>query len=221
MRVNYPAVRVPLRKRIFDLALAVPAVILLSPVLLVTATAVWLFLGQPVLFLQPRAGLGGKVFHIYKFRSMKDLRDREGRLLPDEKRLAALGRFLRAASLDELPELINVLKGEMSLVGPRPLYAHYLPRYTFEQNRRHSALPGITGWAQMNGRNALTWDEKFTLDLWYIDHWSVLLDLKILFLTIWKVVKREGISPTGQATADEFLGDQAVEETRPEKPPQI
>jgi sugar transferase EpsL len=206
MAVPVLAAPVPLRKRIFDLALTIPAVLVLLPVMLLIALLVRLFLGRPVLFVQKRAGYRGQVFNIYKFRSMKDELDARGKPLPDEVRLTPLGNFLRQASLDELPEFYNVLKGDMSLVGPRPLYAHYLSRYSPEQNRRHSVLPGITGWAQVNGRNALDWDEKFSLDLWYIDHWSILLDVKILLHSVWKVLKREGISQEGQATAEEFTG---------------
>lgn len=197
---------VPLSKRLFDLILASLALILLSPLLLLTALAVRLGLGKPVLFRQPRPGYKGRIFTLYKFRTMRDVLAPDGTPLPDERRLTALGRLLRATSLDELPELINVLRGEMSLVGPRPLLVKYLPLYTPEQMRRHDVLPGITGWAQINGRNTLTWQEKFRLDVWYVDHWSLWLDVKILFLTVWKVLRREGISQPGQATASEFDG---------------
>ncbi len=197
---------VPLSKRLFDLILASLALILLSPLLLLIALAVRLGLGKPVLFRQPRPGYKGRIFTLYKFRTMRDVLAPDGTPLPDERRLTALGRFLRATSLDELPELINVLRGEMSLVGPRPLLVKYLPLYTPEQMRRHDVLPGITGWAQINGRNTLTWQEKFRLDVWYVDHWSLWLDVKILFLTVWKVLRREGISQPGQATASEFDG---------------
>jgi len=180
--------------------------------MLIIGLAVWLALGWPVLFVQERAGYQGRIFYINKFRSMRNVRSGSGDPLPDEQRLTRLGRFLRTTSLDEIPEIINVLKGEMSLVGPRPLYAHYLPRYTPEQNRRHSVLPGITGWAQVNGRNTLDWEDKFRLDLWYIDHWSLRLDLQICFLTVAKVLKREGISPPGQVTSDEFLGNNVGQE---------
>ncbi|MEJ5241033.1 MAG: sugar transferase [Anaerolineales bacterium] len=199
---------VPISKRLFDLLLTVPAVILLSPLLALIALLVYLFHGRPVLFRQLRAGYRGEPFWIYKFRTMSDARDAQGNLLPDEQRLTPLGRFLRATSLDELPELFLVLSGKMSLVGPRPLFLHYLERYTPEQARRHEVLPGITGWAQINGRNALTWEEKFRLDVWYVDHRSFWLDLKILLLTVWKVLKREGISQPGHATAEEFMGTQ-------------
>jgi len=165
-------------------------------------------MGSPVLFRQVRPGLHRKPFVMYKFRTMRDLRDTEGRLLPDEMRLTRVGHILRATSLDELPELFNVLKGEMSLVGPRPLLMEYLELYTPEQARRHEVKPGITGWAQVNGRNAITWEEKFKLDVWYVDNWSLGLDLKILALTLIKVLKREGISADGHATMPEFRGSQ-------------
>jgi lipopolysaccharide/colanic/teichoic acid biosynthesis glycosyltransferase len=197
---------VPPSKRLLDLLLASTGLLLLSPLLALTALLVRLRLGSPVLFRQERPGLGSRLFTVYKFRSMNSAADSQGRLLPDEQRLTPFGRFLRAASLDELPELFNVLRGEMSLVGPRPLFKHYLSRYSPEQARRHNVLPGITGWAQINGRNALSWEDKFRLDTWYVDHWSFGLDLKILLLTIWKVVRREGISQPGHATAEEFMG---------------
>nr|HMN62898.1 sugar transferase [Anaerolinea sp.] len=167
---------------------------------------VWVFQGPPVIFRQPRPGFRGKIFNIYKFSTMRDIHAPDGALLPDAQRITPLGRFLRATSLDELPEFLCVLRGEMSLVGPRPLLVKYLPLYSPEQMRRHDALPGITGWAQINGRNALTWREKFDLDVWYVDHWSLWLDIKILLLTVWKVVRREGINEPGQATAREFDG---------------
>ena len=193
-------------KRAFDLSISLLLVILLSPLMLVIALLVRSKLGRPVFFSQERPGLHGKLFMLYKFRTMRDAYDKNGRLLPDEERLTSFGRFLRASSLDELPELVNVLKGEMSLVGPRPLLVAYLERYTPEQARRHDVLPGITGWAQVNGRNALAWEDKFKLDVWYVDNQSFWLDLKILFLTLWKAVKREGISAPGSATAPEFMG---------------
>ena len=158
----------------------------------------------------------GKPILIYKFRTMTDSRDPQGDLLPDADRLTRLGRFLRSTSLDELPELLNVLRGEMSLVGPRPLLMQYLERYSLEQARRHNVLPGITGWAQINGRNALTWDDKFRLDVWYVDHWSLGLDLKILALTLVKVLLREGISQAGHATAEEFMGNPPVKSDNPD-----
>jgi sugar transferase EpsL len=197
---------VPVRKRLFDLALSIPGFVLVSPILGLIALAVRISDGSPILFRQPRPGLCGRIFTNLKFRSMRDLRDAQGHALPDSQRISALGHFLRSTSLDELPELLNVLRGEMSLVGPRPLLVAYLERYTPEQARRHQVLPGITGWAQINGRNVLTWEDKFRLDVWYVDHWSLRLDIKILALTLWKVVKREGISQPGQATAEEFRG---------------
>jgi sugar transferase EpsL len=193
-------------KRAFDLALALLALTVLSPMIGVIAFLVWLKLGAPVLFRQPRPGLHGRIFTLYKFRTMTDARDAQGNLLPDAERMTPLGRFLRTTSLDELPELFNVLKGDMSLVGPRPLLMRYLDRYTPEQMRRHQVKPGITGWAQVNGRNVLTWEQKFALDVWYVDHWSFWLDLKTIALTVWKVLTREGISQPGQATAQEFMG---------------
>ena len=193
-------------KRLFDLVISLLMLILLSPVMLVIAILVRARLGKPVLFSQERPGRHGRLFRLYKFRTMRDLFDAEGKPLPDEERLTPFGRFLRASSLDELPELFNVIKGEMSLVGPRPLLVAYLDRYTAKQARRHEVLPGITGWAQVNGRNALSWEDKFRLDVWYVEHQSCWLDLKILFLTLWKAIKREGISAPGSATAPEFMG---------------
>jgi lipopolysaccharide/colanic/teichoic acid biosynthesis glycosyltransferase len=207
MLPDYSASRVPASKRIFDLVIGLILLILCLPFILVIGIAILLDMGSPVVFRQQRAGFKGRIFYINKFRSMRIARDITGKDLPEAQRLTRLGRFLRASSLDELPGLFNVLKGDMSLVGPRPLYAHYLQRYTAEQNRRHSVLPGITGWAQVNGRNLIDWDEKFRLDLWYVDHWSLWLDIKILFLTAWKAFKREGITPLGQAVSDEFLGE--------------
>ena len=198
--------RVPLSKRIFDLSLTVPLLILLSPVIGVVALLVWAVEGRPVFFRQPRPGLGGRIFTLVKFRTMRIAHDAQGRPLPDGQRLSRLGRFLRASSLDELPELWNVLRGEMSLVGPRPLLVAYLERYSAEQARRHHVLPGVTGWAQINGRNALSWEDKFKLDLWYVDHWSLGLDLRILALTGWKVLSRQGINAPGSQTSEEFLG---------------
>lgn len=197
----------PVVKRILDLVLTIPALIILSPILILMSVMVVFWHGFPILFRQKRPGLHGKTFTIYKFRTMRDLRDSQGVLLPDAKRITRLGQFLRSTSLDELPELINVLKGEMSLVGPRPLLVEYLPLYSPEQARRHEVLPGITGWAQVHGRNAVTWEEKFRLDLWYVDHWSLWLDIKILMMTVFKVLRREGISQPGQATAERFKGN--------------
>jgi sugar transferase EpsL len=193
-------------KRWFDIILTVPAMIVLLPVYAIIAFGVRVFIGSPVLFSQNRPGLGGSPFILYKFRTMTEKRDDKGQLLPDTIRLMALGRFLRGTSLDELPELFNVLSGDMSLVGPRPLLMQYLDRYTPEQARRHEVKPGITGWAQINGRNAIKWEEKFKLDVWYVDNRSLWLDVKIIFMTIWKIIKREGISQPGQATMEEFRG---------------
>lgn len=193
-------------KRLFDIVISSLLLILLSPVLLVLSILVRITLGSPVLFRQVRPGLHGRPFTMYKFRTMTDERDDQGRLLPDEQRLTRLGRFLRSTSLDELPELFNVLKGDMSLVGPRPLLMEYLPLYTAEQARRHEVRPGITGWAQVNGRNAISWEEKFKLDVWYVDNWSFWLDIRILLMTLWKVIIREGISQDGHATTEYFKG---------------
>ena len=197
---------IQLTKRLLDLVVTIPALMVLSPVLGAIGLLVRCKLGSPVLFRQQRPGLHGRPFTIYKFRTMTDTRDDQGVLLPDAGRLPAFGRFLRSTSLDELPELFNVLKGDMSLVGPRPLLMQYLDRYTPEQMRRHEVKPGITGWAQVNGRNALTWERKFDLDVWYVDNQSLWLDVKIIALTIWRILKREGISQPGQATMEEFLG---------------
>lgn len=202
-------------KRLID----VTACLITLPVVLVVcgavALAIWLTMGRPVLFRQKRAGLYGRVFEIWKFRTMTNERDESGRLLPDEKRLTRLGRFLRSTSLDELPQVWNVLRGEMSLVGPRPLRPEYLERYTPEQARRHEVRPGITGWAQVNGRNETTWEERFRRDVWYVDNWSLWLDLKILWLTVIKVLRRDGISRQGHATMPEFLGTGAESATIP------
>jgi sugar transferase EpsL len=197
---------IPFSKRAFDLILTIPGVILISPLLLVLAVLVRVKLGSPILFRQVRPGYKARLFTLNKFRSMTDQKAPDGSLLPDADRLTAFGRFLRSSSLDELPELINVLRGEMSLVGPRPLLTAYLQRYSPEQARRHDILPGITGWAQVKGRNTLTWEEKFQLDVWYVDHRSIWLDIKILALTFWKAFRREGINQPGEATAKEFLG---------------
>ncbi len=199
---------IPLRKRIFDLVLAVPGLVLISPFMALSALLIRMQLGKPVLFRQLRPGYRAAPFEIYKFRTMIDRRDANGTLLPDEDRLTKLGRFLRSSSIDELPGLFNVLRGEMSLVGPRPLLMKYLERYSPEQARRHDVLPGITGWAQIGGRNVISWAEKFERDVWYVDHWSLRLDMKILLLNFWKVIKREGISQPGHATAEEFMGKQ-------------
>jgi sugar transferase EpsL len=195
-----------LSKRILDLLAIILSLILVLPLLLIISLLVWIFLGTPILFLQLRPGLNGRPFITYKFRTMTERRGSDGHLLPDAERLTSFGRFLRSTSLDDLPQLLNVLRGEMSLVGPRPLLMRYLDRYSSEQMRRHDVLPGITGWAQIHGRNSLDWEEKFRLDVWYVDHRSFWLDIKILFLTPWKVFKREGISQPGHATAEEFKG---------------
>ncbi len=194
------------RKRMLDLILVVGSAPFWIPVVLVLAVLVRLRLGSPVLFRQRRPGLNGVVFEMTKFRTMTDARDASGALLPDAVRLTPFGRWLRSTSLDELPELLNVLKGEMSLVGPRPLLVQYLERYTAEQARRHAVPPGLTGWAQINGRNAISWEQKFELDVWYVDHRSLGLDLKIIWLTLLKVVRRDGISAAGDATMPEFRG---------------
>ena len=195
-------------KRIFDLVLALMAAILLAPVLAVVAVLVRTRLGSPVLFRQVRPGLHGQPFEMVKFRTMTDARGADGALLPDAGRLTPFGQFLRRASLDELPELWNVLRGEMSLVGPRPLLMQYLPLYSPAQARRHDVRPGVTGWAQVNGRNALSWDEKFAADVWYVDNRSLWLDLKILALTVLAVLGRKGISAAGEATMPPFTGSQ-------------
>ncbi len=196
-------------KRALDLAASGCALALLSPVLAVTAAVVRWTMGSPILFRQERPGLGGAAFVLLKFRTMCDARDHVGRILSDAERLTPIGRFLRAASIDELPQLWNVIRGELSLVGPRPLLMRYLPRYTAEQRRRHHVKPGITGWAQVHGRNAISWEEKFALDVWYVDHWSLRLDLKILAMTALKVLRRDGIAQSGHATMPEFLGSVA------------
>lgn len=193
-------------KRLFDLLVAVILMSVISPLFMLLAILVRLRLGGPVFFRQVRPGLNGELFTIYKFRSMTDERDRQGNLLPNAQRLTSFGRFIRATSLDELPALLNVIKGEMSLVGPRPLLPKYLDRYSPFQARRHEVLPGITGWAQVNGRNALSWEDKFTLDVWYVDNRSFFLDCKILFLTFYKVIRRDGINHDGKVGMTEFLG---------------
>ena len=194
-------------KRLLDIIITAAALVLLSPVLLLLAWQIRRKLGTPVLFRQVRPGRGGIPFEMYKFRTMRDAEDENGRPLPDAERLTPFGRKLRAASLDELPELWNVLKGDMSLVGPRPLLMEYLPLYNAEQRRRHLVRPGITGWAQVNGRNAISWPEKFRLDVWYVENRSLLLDIKILFLTVKKVLDRSGINSEGEATAAKFTGN--------------
>ena len=198
-------------KRALDLGVAGVGLILLSPVIALTALFIMVTMGRPVLFRQQRPGRNKVPFTLLKFRTMRDARDEMGKLLPDAQRLTAIGRLLRAASLDELPQLWNVLRGDLSLVGPRPLLMHYLDHYTVEQMRRHDVLPGITGWAQVNGRNALSWPEKFGLDVWYVDHWTVGLDLRILCKTLWQVVVRRGISQQGHATMPEFKPSDALD----------
>lgn len=193
-------------KRMMDVTGAIMALALLSPVIAVSAVIVAVSLGLPILFRQRRPGLKGQPFAMIKFRTMLDARDATGRVLPDGERLTRVGRMLRATSIDELPELWNVLRGDMSLVGPRPLLMAYMNRYTPDQARRHDVKPGLTGWAQINGRNALSWDEKFELDLWYVENQSISLDVKILFLTVVKVLRRDGINSDQAATMPEFMG---------------
>ena len=198
-------------KRILDVLLSGCALVVLSPVLLIVAVLVRTKLGSPVIFCQPRPGKDEKIFKMYKFRSMTDARDENGELLPDEVRLTKFGRALRATSLDELPELWNIFKGDMSIVGPRPLLVKYLSRYNEEQHHRHDVMPGLTGWAQVNGRNALSWEDKFRLDVWYSEHVSFRLDVKVIFLTVKCVLHHEGISGADSATMEEFRG--VMEET--------
>ena len=190
----------------FDIAVGATVLILLSPVLIILAALVWVYLGKPVFFRQQRPGMHGQPFEMLKFRTMTDAVDASGQLLADAKRLTPFGRWLRTTSLDELPELWNVLKGDMSIVGPRPLLMQYLPLYTPEQAKRHAVRPGVTGWAQINGRNTLSWEQKFALDTWYVEHRSMVLDLKIILLTAVKVLRREGISAQGEATMPPFTG---------------
>jgi lipopolysaccharide/colanic/teichoic acid biosynthesis glycosyltransferase len=209
-------------KKSIDRLAAVAALVVLSPVLAATALAIYATMGAPAFFRQRRPGLHGKTIRIVKFRTMRDAIGPDGRSLPDSQRITRLGSLLRTTSLDELPQLWNVLRGDLSLVGPRPLLMQYLPRYSPEQARRHDVLPGITGWAQVNGRNALTWEEKFALDVWYVDHWSLALDARILAMTVRHLFKREGIAHRGVATMPEFMGTgtDAVEEYRdiPQRP---
>ena len=193
-------------KRLFDLVVAIPALILLSPVLCFVALLILISSGSPIFFLQKRPGFRGRPFVLVKFRTMTNERAADGELRPDADRLNSLGKFLRATSLDELPELINVIQGNMSLVGPRPLLMQYLDRYTAEQMRRHDVRPGITGWAQVNGRNAIIWEERLAQDVWYVDNQTFTLDLGILVKTLWKVLSRDGVNQPGQATMEEFLG---------------
>jgi len=193
-------------KHIIDIIGALIGLVVSAPIMVIVSLIIYLTMGKPIFFKQIRPGMNGKPFVIYKFRTMLDLRDKDGNLLPDEKRITTIGKFLRNTTMDELPEFWNVLKGDMSLVGPRPLLMEYLPRYNQEQARRHEVKPGMTGWAQVKGRNAISWEEKFKLDVWYVDNWNILLDLKIIFLTILKVLKREGISAEGHVTMPEFTG---------------
>ncbi|MGI6241667.1 MAG: sugar transferase [Candidatus Omnitrophota bacterium] len=206
---NRPLLKI---KRAIDFCLALFCLVVGAPVLGLCVACLWIAQGRPIFFKQIRPGYQGRPFVLYKFRTMHEAKNKRGDLLPDGQRLSSVGRFFRSMSLDELPQIWNVLKGDMSFVGPRPLLMQYLSRYTSEQMRRHDMMPGITGWAQVHGRNAISWEEKFKYDVWYVDHWSFWLDLKIFFLTIWKVFKREGISQAGQATAQEFKGssDKAV-----------
>jgi sugar transferase EpsL len=193
-------------KYLFDLSIGSIALVLMSPLVFVIAILVAIFLGKPILFRQQRPGLDGKPFTILKFRTMTDSDCSSGQLRPDSERITTFGRFLRSTSLDELPELINVIRGEMSIVGPRPLLERYLERYSSFQMRRHEVLPGITGWAQINGRNSVDWDHKFMMDVWYVDHQSFWLDLKIILLTFWKILTRDGIDQPGVVGASEFMG---------------
>lgn len=203
---------IPISKRLFDLILVIPGIILISPIIGLITLLVWIKHGRPIFFKQKRPGYRGQPFKVIKFRTMANIFDKHGELLPDSERLTNLGRFLRSTSLDELPELFNVISGKMSLVGPRPLLMQYLDRYSAEQARRHDVLPGIAGWAQVNGRNLLSWEDKFRMDVWYVDNWSIGLDIKILGITIWKVLKREGISQPGHATSEEFMGSMDIVE---------
>ena len=204
-----PSPRSDLARRLIDLGGAGAGLVVLSPVLAAVAALVRLRLGRPVLFSQWRTGLHGRLFRIYKFRSMTDQRDRSGRLLPDEERMTSVGRLLRSTSLDELPELFNVVRGDMSLVGPRPLLPEYLDLYSERQRRRHDVKPGLTGWSQIKGRNALTWEDKLELDVWYVEHRSLWLDVRILAATLRAVLTRQGISPDGWATMPNFRGTPA------------
>lgn len=199
-------------KRLFDIAVSLLILILIAPTMLVLTILVKIKLGSPIFFRHERPGLYGKSFVLIKFRTMTDARDVDGNLLPDAERLTPFGKLLRSTSLDELPELFNVLKGDMSLVGPRPLIHRYLSRYTPEQARRQNVLPGITGWAQVNGRNAISWEQRFALDVWYVDNHSILLDIHIMIITVMKVLKREGITEEGSVSMSEFMGSPALSE---------
>lgn len=194
-------------KRLFDLVFAAMLLIAFMPIMIILAAAIRMFLGHPVIFIQLRPGLKDKPFNLYKFRTMTDKRGSSGELLSDAERMTGFGRFLRSTSLDELPSLWNVIKGEMSVVGPRPLLMEYLPLYSPDQARRHDVKPGLTGWAQINGRNAITWDEKFSLDIWYIENWTLWLDIKIILMTIKKVMMRTDINAEGEVTMPKFTGN--------------
>ncbi|XZF76222.1 sugar transferase [Bacillus sp. AL-1R] len=198
-------------KRVIDLTISLVALLLLSPLIIILAILVRFKMGSPILFTQERPGLNGEPFYLYKFRTMKDLRDSQGNPLSDELRLTSFGKLLRKYSLDEFPQLLNVVKGEMSLVGPRPLLMDYLDLYTERQFKRHEVKPGITGWAQVNGRNSINWEEKFELDIWYVENQSTLIDLKIVFITLIKVIKSEGIQNKSHATMPVFRGDKNYE----------
>ena len=193
-------------KRMLDIILSIVAIVILFPILIIVSIVVYIMLGSPIFFTQNRVGKNGKVFKMIKFRSMLNSKDKNDVLLEDNKRLTPLGRVLRSTSIDELPELINVLKGDMSLVGPRPLLVEYISRYTERQFKRHNVVPGITGWAQINGRNLITWEKKFELDVWYVENWSMLLDIKIVLMTVGKVFKRAGINQDDNVTMEEFTG---------------
>ena len=196
-------------KPLFDKILALFLIILFFPIMVIVAILIYLWDGRPILFVQSRPGYKGKIFNIYKFRTMTNEKDKKGNLLPDDKRLKGIGKIIRSLSLDELPQLFNVLKGDMSFVGPRPLLVEYLPLYNERQKKRHDVKPGITGWAQVNGRNAISWEEKFEYDVWYVENISFWLDMKILWLTLLKVLKREGISQKGYATMEKFKGSKS------------
>ncbi len=194
-------------KPLFDKLFSLLLIIIFSPIMIAVAIAIYIWDEKPIIFTQNRPGYKGKIFKIYKFRTMTNEKDKNGKLLPDEKRLKGLGKFIRSTSLDELPQLFNVLKGDMSFIGPRPLLAEYLPLYNNRQKKRHDVRPGITGWAQVNGRNAISWQEKFEYDVWYVENISFLLDMKIFWMTILKVIKRDGVSSSTHATMEKFRGN--------------
>lgn len=193
-------------KRLFDIILVIPGLLIISPILLLCSILILVFMGRPVLYKQLRPGYKIRPFYLYKFRTMRELYDDDNNPLSDKKRLTLLGKILRKTSVDEFPELLNVIKGEMSLIGPRPLLMQYIDKYNSEQIKRHDLPPGITGWAQIHGRNAISWEEKFNYDIWYIKHWSLWLDIKILIITFWKVITIDGINQTGEATVRQFEG---------------